>query len=36
MKNTYTDFTTGGIAGPLVRFALPVLAALFLQAILLC
>ena len=32
MKNTHNDFTTGGIAGPLVRFALPVLAALFLQA----
>ena len=26
------DFTTGGIAGPLIRFAIPVLAALFLQA----
>ena len=32
MKNTHNDFTTGGIVGPLVRFALPVLAALFLQA----
>lgn len=31
MRKT-NDFTTGGIAGPLVRFALPVLAALFLQA----
>ena len=27
------DFTQGGIAGPLVRFALPVLAALFLQSL---
>ena len=26
------NFTTGRILGPLVRFALPVLAALFLQA----
>ncbi len=26
------DFTTGGIAAPLIRFAVPVLAALFLQA----
>jgi putative MATE family efflux protein len=32
MKNVHNNFTTGGIAGPLVRFALPVLAALFLQA----
>ena len=32
MKNAHNNFTTGGIAGPLVRFALPVLAALFLQA----
>ena len=30
MKNTQ-NFTEGGIFGPLVRFALPVLAALFLQ-----
>lgn len=30
MKNTQ-NFTQGGIFGPLVRFALPVLAALFLQ-----
>ena len=27
------DFTRGGILGPLVRFALPVLAALFLQSL---
>ena len=32
MKNTPHDFTRGGIAGPLIRFAIPVLAALFLQA----
>ena len=32
MNNTHNDFTAGGIAGPLIRFALPVLAALFLQA----
>ena len=32
MKNAPHDFTRGGIAGPLIRFAVPVLAALFLQA----
>ena len=32
MKNAPHDFTRGGIAGPLIRFAIPVLAALFLQA----
>ena len=30
--NEHQNFTTGGIAGPLIRFAVPVLAALFLQA----
>ena len=32
MKQASHDFTTGGIAGPLLRFAIPVLAARFLQA----
>ena len=32
MNNAPHDFTHGGIAGPLIRFAIPVLAALFLQA----
>ncbi len=32
MNNAPHDFTRGGIAGPLIRFAIPVLAALFLQA----
>lgn len=32
MNNVPHDFTRGGIAGPLIRFAIPVLAALFLQA----
>lgn len=32
MNNAPHDFTRGGIAGPLIRFAVPVLAALFLQA----
>ena len=32
MNNAPHDFTHGGIAGPLIRFAVPVLAALFLQA----
>ena len=32
MTNAPHDFTRGGIAGPLIRFAIPVLAALFLQA----
>jgi len=32
MTNAPHDFTRGGIAGPLIRFAVPVLAALFLQA----
>ena len=31
-KQQYGDFTTGPIAAPLIRFSLPVLAALFLQA----
>ena len=32
MRKHETDFTQGKIAGPLVRFAIPVLLALFLQA----
>ena len=30
--DTTRDFTTGPIVGPLIRFSLPILAALFLQA----
>ena len=30
--NKNQNFTMGGIAGPLVRFAVPVFSALFLQA----
>ena len=32
MDNTASDFTEGGIAGKLVRFMLPILGALLLQA----
>ncbi len=31
MKKTVTVFTEGKILGPLIKFALPVLLALFLQ-----